>query len=169
MKANYNLKQLEPKENEILKDGQIVRKEDGFYVYRDNEFYQIDAGGIDTGMSLYDLNKQGYAQLLPYDDTQIQDTIVWINEFSERYKGKYYMMLCKELSYYTVFEKDFVTYDCLSLGHGVIECLDNVGTIHGVDDNGEGALEIWVKSFNDDNMYCLLLFNYDIGVVKVGA
>lgn len=79
------------------------------------------------------------------------------------------MMLCKELSYYTVFEKDFVTYDCLSLGHGVIECLDNVGAIHGVDDNGEGALEIWVKSFNDDNMYCLLLFNYDIGVVKVGA
>lgn len=61
MKANYNLKQLEPKENEILKDGQIVRKEDGFYVYRDNEFYPIDAGGIDTGMSLYDLNKQGYA------------------------------------------------------------------------------------------------------------
>lgn len=168
MKANYNLKQLELKENENPKEGQIIRKEDGFYVYRDNEFFPINAGEIDTGMSLYDLNKQGYAQLLPYDDTQIQNTIVWINEFSERYKGKYYMMLCKELSYYTVFEKDFITYDCLSLGHGVIECLNNVGTIHGVDDNGEGALEIWIKT-TDEEMHCMLLFNYDIGIVKVGT
>jgi hypothetical protein len=78
------------------------------------------------------------------------------------------MLLCKEMSYYTVFEKDFLEYDCLSLGHGVIECLDNVGTIHGIDDNGEGALEIWVKT-SDEEVYCMLLFNYDVGVVKVGA
>ena len=165
MKANYkNKKDTE----QDIPNGQIVRKEDGLYVYKDGEYYPIEDQKIDTGMSVYELNKQGYAQLLPYDETQIQDAITWINEFSDKNKGKYYMLLCKEMSYYTVFEKDFLEYDCLSLGHGVIECLDNVGTIHGIDDNGEGALEIWVKT-SDEEVYCMLLFNYDVGVVKVGA
>ena len=165
MKANYKVKKDTEQD---IPNGQIVRKEDGFYVYNNGEYYPIEDQKIDTGMSLYELNKQGYAQLLPYDETQIQDAITWINEFSDKNKGKYYMLLCKEMSYYTVFEKDFLEYDCLSLGHGVIECLDNVGTIHGIDDNGEGALEIWVKT-SDEEVYCMLLFNYDIGVVKVGA
>lgn len=165
MKANYKVKKDTEQD---IPNGQIVRKEDGLYVYKDGEYYPIEDQKIDTGMSLYELNKQGYAQLLPYDETQIQDAITWINEFSDKNKGKYYMLLCKEISYYTVFEKDFLTYDCLSLGHGVIECLDNVGTIHGIDDNGEGALEIWVKT-SDEEVYCMLLFNYDVGVVKVGA
>lgn len=165
MKANYKVKKDTEQD---IPNGQIVRKEDGFYVYKDGEYYPIKDQKIDTGMSLYELNKQGYAQLLPYDETQIQDAITWINEFSDKNKGKYYMLLCKEISYYTVFEKDFLEYDCLSLGHGVIECLDNVGTIHGIDDNGEGALEIWVKT-SDEEVYCMLLFNYDVGVVKVGA
>ena len=165
MKANYKVKKDTEQD---IPNGQIVRKEDGLYVYKDGEYYPIEDQKIDTGMSLYELNKQGYAQLLPYDETQIQDAIAWINEFSDKNKGKYYMLLCKEISYYTVFEKDFLTYDCLSLGHGVIECLDNVGTIHGIDDNGEGALEIWVKT-SDEEVYCMLLFNYDVGVVKVGA
>ena len=165
MKANYKVKKDTEQD---IPNGQIVRKEDGLYVYKDGEYYPIEDQKIDTGMSLYDLNKQGYAQLLPYDETQIQDAIAWINEFSDKNKGKYYMLLCKEISYYTVFEKDFLEYDCLSLGHGVIECLDNVGTIHGIDDNGEGALEIWVKT-SDEEVYCMLLFNYDVGVVKVGA
>ena len=165
MKANYKVKKDTEQD---IPNGQIVRKEDGLYVYKDREYYPIEDQKIDTGMSLYDLNKQGYAQLLPYDETQIQDAITWINEFSDKNKGKYYMLLCKEISYYTVFEKDFLEYDCLSLGHGVIECLNNVGTIHGIDDNGEGALEIWVKT-SDEEVYCMLLFNYDVGVVKVGA
>ena len=165
MKANYKVKKDTEQD---IPNGQIVRKEDGLYVYNNGEYYPIEDQKIDTGMSLYELNKQGYAQLLPYDETQIQDAITWINEFSDKNKGKYYMLLCKEMSYYTVFEKDFLEYDCLSLGHGVIECLDNVGTIHGIDDNGEGALEIWVKT-SDEEVYCMLLFNYDIGVVKVGA
>ena len=165
MKANYKVKKDTEQD---IPNGQIVRKEDGLYVYKDGKYYPIEDQKIDTGMSLYDLNKQGYAQLLPYDETQIQDAIAWINEFSDKNKGKYYMLLCKEISYYTVFEKDFLEYDCLSLGHGVIECLDNVGTIHGIDDNGEGALEIWVKT-SDEEVYCMLLFNYDVGVVKVGA
>lgn len=165
MKANYKVKKDTEQD---IPNGQIVRKEDGLYVYNNGEYYPIEDQKIDTGMSLYELNKQGYAQLLPYDETQIQDAIAWINEFSDKNKGKYYMLLCKEISYYTVFEKDFLEYDCLSLGHGVIECLDNVGTIHGIDDNGEGALEIWVKT-SDEEVYCMLLFNYDVGVVKVGA
>lgn len=165
MKANYKVKKDTEQD---IPNGQIVRKEDGLYVYKDGEYYPIEDQKIDTGMSLYELNKQGYAQLLPYDETQIQDAIAWINGFSDKNKGKYYMLLCKEISYYTVFEKDFLEYDCLSLGHGVIECLDNVGTIHGIDDNGEGALEIWVKT-SDEEVYCMLLFNYDVGVVKVGA
>lgn len=165
MKANYKIKKDTEQD---IPNGQIVRKEDGLYVYKDGEYYPIEDQKIDTGMSLYELNKQGYAQLLPYDETQIQDAIAWINEFSDKNKGKYYMLLCKEISYYTVFEKDFLEYDCLSLGHGVIECLNNVGTIHGIDDNGEGALEIWVKT-SDEEVYCMLLFNYDVGVVKVGA
>ncbi len=165
MKANYKVKKDTEQD---IPNGQIVRKEDGLYVYNNGEYYPIEDQKIDTGMSLYELNKQGYAQLLPYDETQIQDAITWINEFSDKNKGKYYMLLCKEMSYYTVFEKDFLEYDCLSLGHGVIECLDNVGTIHGIDDNGEGALEIWVKT-SDEEVYCMLLFNYDVGIVKVGA
>ena len=165
MKANYKVKKDTEQD---IPNGQIVRKEDGLYVYNNGEYYPIEDQKIDTGMSLYELNKQGYAQLLPYDETQIQDAITCINEFSDKNKGKYYMLLCKEMSYYTVFEKDFLEYDCLSLGHGVIECLDNVGTIHGIDDNGEGALEIWVKT-SDEEVYCMLLFNYDVGVVKVGA
>ena len=73
------------------------------------------------------------------------------------------MLYGKEISYFTLFkivEPQYFSYE-------VIECLKNVGDIKAIDlTEDKDAIEAWVIA--DNEVTCLYLFPYDLGIVQVG-
>ena len=85
------------------------------------------------------------------------------------------MLYGREINYFTLFVKD-ENWELESLDIGVIECLNNIGTIYSIEYTKEkDAIEIWVEvETNTDTeeieklITCMYLFPYDAGIVKVG-
>ena len=80
-------------------------------------------------LTLYDLNKQMVAQLAPIDMTDEEVSKRYtkaFNEFSKNIKNKYYMLLCRELNYFTLFHKSSKNSE--TMGDIVQEILGNYGT-----------------------------------------
>ena len=148
----------------------ICEEENKVYVWDKKHWkeFSIKTDEPIVEMSLYDVNKQIMNQLPDHIGEQLQSDVILINQYDESTKAKYYMLLCKEYSYYTVFNY-FNTWagTVSSLGESVRECLDSVGTIRACDyDNVDNptAIEIWVHT-NEDEMHCFHLFPYDKGIV----
>ena len=127
-------------------------------------------------LTLYDLNKQMVAQMSPMTEENEQQHIEEIfNPFLTEKNNKYYMLLCKELSYFTLFHKDesnsddfFKTLKELITSNGTLitACWTNEDT--------KESIEYWVRiktpiENNPDfsEVYCFVLFPYDAGVVEV--
>ena len=73
------------------------------------------------------------------------------------------MLLVKEISYYTLFVGNSSSNENMS--DIVIECLSNLGSIIDINDESEGAIEIWIKD-NDGEAHIGYLFPYDEGVIE---
>ena len=73
------------------------------------------------------------------------------------------MLLVKEISYYTLFVDNSNSNENMS--DIVIECLSNLGNIIDINDESEGAIEIWVKD-SDGEAHIGYLFPYDQGVIE---
>ena len=77
------------------------------------------------------------------------------------------MLLCKEQSYFTilelhpVFENEFRT-----LSSAVLTLCRELGNIKNIYENTAGDIDIWLQK--DEDMWCLHLFAYDMGVVTFG-
>ena len=118
-----------------------------------------------TGMTLYDLNKNLVSQLMPLDDTELYEAGENILAFCEETRNKYYMLLCHELRYFTLFNYYVVTDRPLpNVEEEVIACAHDIGVIVSVENKDE-AIEIWVKAENDE-VYVMYFFPYDRGVIK---
>ncbi len=120
-------------------------------------------------MNIYDINKQVISQMpcLTIEELEEKaDTL--ITEYQNEQKASYYMMLCNELRYYTLFHIDeFDGGSQLSfLSNEVLSCLisftDNIKSIEITDD--KTAIEIWITK--DEETYVMYLFNYDTGVIE---
>ena len=127
-------------------------------------------------MTLYDLNKQMVKSLPPMDEEGKSAFINNIfNKFIEKDSNKYYMLLCKELSYFTVFHKDDINTD--NFAETIHQLLSERGTIitAGWDnEKNQNSIEYWVSvktpienNPNYAEIYCFYLFRYDEGVVEV--
>lgn len=156
-----------------LQEGELAYIVDTNTTYRWNnnqwEEIKIKTDNDIVEMTLYDMNAQIIKQLPNHDDTQIQEDITLINTFDKDKQARYYMLLCKEYNYYTIF--NYVKTWGIKinrLGENVIDCLNNVGTIRACDyDNitNPTAIELWV-SIDDDTVHCFHLFPYDVGIVE---
>ena len=120
-------------------------------------------------MNIYDINKQVISQMpcLTIEELEEKaDTL--ITEYQNEQKASYYMMLCNELRYYTLFHIDEFDggsqLSCFS--NEVLSCLisftDNIKSIEITDD--KTAIEIWITK--DEETYVMYLFNYDTGVIE---
>lgn len=117
-------------------------------------------------LPLYDLNKSIMIQVPDLPKEKINEAITTINTFDFDCENKYYMLYGKEISYFTLFVRDFQNE--MSLGDIVIDCLKYVGNIKAIDlTDAKDAIEIWVS--DGENATCLYLFPYDNGIVSYGA
>ena len=126
-----------------------------------NEWNLIESEGI--SISLYDLNKQLAMQLPPLEESDYKDFMKIVEDFRTEHKSSYYMILCKELSFYTIFAKD--NYEKNSLEEAVLDYCISTGPIHSVSlTENNDAIEIWIEYENE--VYVFYLFDYVRGVIN---
>lgn len=149
-------------------EGQILMSENVIYTGSDNKWQKIDKITEEPKMTLYDINKSAFAQMpILSTEEEIDEVIDKINNFHNKLNGSNYMLLCKELSYFTVFEKQFLSVN--SLGYELINCLQsNDYSILSADLSEQGNLEIWIRT-NDNENYCMLLFECSDFIIKFGG
>lgn len=114
-------------------------------------------------MNLYEINKQLMAQSELLDEAGIAEAKETIKKFCK--DDSYYMLLCHELRYYTMFDKDSTHEGSEDIATEVIECLDyfadGIHSIELIEENG--AIEIWVDV--NEEIYVMYLFDYSGGVI----
>ena len=114
-------------------------------------------GGMN--LSLYEMNKQVISQLPEIEDIAVLTPI-------RKYKnkdGKYFMLLCRDLNYYTLFVIDLESD--VRIEQEVLECLKELGTIKSVEEfEDKNLVEIWVQP-EDSDPVVMYFFNYDRGVI----
>lgn len=128
-------------------------------------------------MNMYDLNKQIIKQMNQVDDDSIIDhRNEFFTPFINSTNNKYYMLLCRELNYYTLFHRTGNEEDD-KFNSVIEEIINNFGTwitFNWGNEETKDSIEYWVRitmpggdedKFED--VYCFILFPYDIGLVEV--
>lgn len=164
-KTLISLKDYKNKINSF-RQGDIVylTEEKKYVMYDGDDFVDMPTtatvnSGTGLQMSLYDLNKTIIAQL-PVKETYAEqsDERKLINKFFSSIGRTSYMLLCKDISYYTIFTYEgnkMANYE--TLGEAVLDCLQSVGKLVCADLTEDGnAVEIWVRT-EEDNL-CMYLF-----------
>ena len=126
-----------------------------------------------SGSSLYEMNQiiMQSEPLMSKEDTlkSIEKLAIWIYDKSNT--EKYFMMLCKDLSDYTVFNIDkentgnAVAHHCNTMAVDVIDCIKNRGDLISIEETEDkNAWEIWIKIM--DKTYAFYLFPYTSAVIE---
>lgn len=153
MKANYKT----PKRG--------LRREAGII-----EEAMIDESGK-LGMSLYDVNKNFMADQPALSQDELTASLKVIEDYAfDTYKNStYFMLLCKELSYYTVFVRDSKSSTNI-LTNEVLNCLQWIAKdILSIELNTtNNTPEIWIRT-PEEEIACMYFFNYDDGVIDFGG
>lgn len=168
------LKELETAD----KSCQVYCKEtNAYYIWNEqsNNWTEIDNDAT-LSFSIYDMNKQIISQLPSLTPEAIKEKLAGaVSKFDE--KDKAYMLLFKEMDYYTLFISDFIFarrkdtfYYSENLSDSIAECLTDIAQeIKAIDEcTMPGLLEIWIKNHNDE-IVCGYLFPYDRGIIAFGG
>ena len=124
---------------------------------------EIKANGS-LQMNLYDLNKQIMSQMPTLDEEGVDRALMTIMAYMKNTENKYYMLLCREENYYTLFNiSTTITepYAC----EEVLACAGDLGVVKSVEVNDNGAVEIWVQ-LDQGEARVMYLFPYDGGVIE---
>lgn len=116
-------------------------------------------------MNLYDVNKQLVNQLTALNDEDLNERKEIIKNYLIEQGNQFYMLLCKDISYYTLFDTTDETGP--RAADEVVECIKCVGEIKSIEENEDGAIEIWICASPKGPMV-MYLFPYDVGVIKCG-
>ena len=145
--------QIQDLHSHVAEIGEIAWVEDveKYYVATENGWNQVDMKAMSQGIELtaYDMNKQIMAQLPEITPEQRAEYEKFLDDYHLQTDAVFYMLLCKDISYYTVFESDECDFDMfgypvVKFGQTVLECIDNAGTIVEMHPEDE-AVEIWIK------------------------
>ena len=151
--------------------GQTVwcANEDKVYRFDPVEGWQHIPDNQDTsiGMNMYDINKQIIAQLPAINEADmIAVKREIIRKYCDQQKAEYYMLLCRDINYYTVFRIDLKLAD-ETIEDVLVECANCIGAIKSVGFTEDGcAIELWMT--NEEDTYVAYFFPYDQGVIVCG-
>lgn len=118
---------------------------------------------LNTGLNLYDVNKQLVDSLPNYNEDDLKIGKSLIDEYVKEINSSYYMLLNKEIGYYTVFAIDKKCNEICS--DEIMACIIELGDIKSISKTeDEQAIEIWIKQ--EDNISVMYLFDYAGGVIQ---
>lgn len=115
-------------------------------------------------MTAYDMNKQIIHQLSALAENIINEKKQLITNYCDKTNNKYYMLLCKDTSYYTLCYRIPDGLD--PIADVIIECARTQGVIKSIEmTEDNAAIEIWVDNpYVEDGTYVMYFFAYDKGV-----
>ena len=117
---------------------------------------------IDTGVSMYEINKNLMAEDKPLDPIMINKVVKsTAKEILSSFK-KYWMLLCRERNDYTVF-----IINGYNLEKELKETLLNRGYLLSIDKQDDGNFEIWIRDSITKENFVYYLFDYTFGVIEV--
>ena len=126
---------------------------------------QVDNKGLE--MNLYDLNKNVISQLDPLTPSEITLKMDLITEYYNKANNTFHMLLCKDYSYYTIFNYDSML-SFPNFAGAVCTIITELGEVYSIELLEDGAMEIWIKPTGEESPYAFYLFPYDAGVVYYG-
>ena len=134
------------------------------YVYNEGE-WKIVTGETNFGMTIYDLNKQIIAQMGVLEGIPREEAHLRITDMAAVSQNTYFMLLCRDINYYTLFKLDKDNSGLCNIASEVFECAEEIGAIKSAEGVESGAIEIWVHPVDGDPI-AMYLFPYDAGVIE---
>ena len=162
------IKNLFEYKNPRFEEGETVYIEDEekLYIFHNGAWTPFSAEAANGQFSLteYELNKMLVSQLKPMSEKDIGYRVLELNAYEENNSARHYMLLCRDINYYSIFEPnvDF-SHTLNSFGAEVIACVQNVGTLISIEQIGR-MFEIWIKTETEET-YCMYLFEADEFIV----
>lgn len=157
------------KDNNIIEnpeDGQMSYSPETqkLYQFIKGEWKMIDNNSVGLNMNIYDMNKQVVSQLPSMKNEDVDKAMILIEQYLKAQQNEFYMLLCRDINYYTVIYLDDTASDVKAPAE-ILACASEVGELKSVDLNGNDAIEVWVKP-EDSDALVMYLFPYDRGVVS---
>jgi hypothetical protein len=116
-------------------------------------------------MTTYEFNCSQIAQLPNYTKENFGKAQKTIQSFLSSHPSKYYMMLCNDRRYYTLytFVQDF---QFKQMSKEIIDITKNLGVVKEIKvSDDDDCIMFWIM--HNDEAYLYLLFNYEAGVVEI--
>ena len=121
--------------------------------------------------NLYKFNKNAMSQFEPMDAILFNRKVINIAEQmveGSDYGQHYWMLLCHD-------RRDFTLFNIISVSDGalkpvtdeIIPTLQNRGQIIDIEQQPDGAYEIWIRDPETKENFAYYLFQYDNGVIEV--
>lgn len=136
--------------------------------------YDPDTKQLEYHLSLYESNQQLINGLPTLNDEQIAQSKIKMKKWLLENNDRYYMLLCKDYNYYTVFTYEHGAIN--DMVESVTEIAFELGEIKVMEEDSSSAFAFWIKIENnrtealDDTQnlpYCFYLFPYGRGIVEV--
>lgn len=118
---------------------------------------------IDTGLTMYEINKNLMKEDKPLDPIAINIAIKKAADGVLASFKKYWMLLCRERNDYTVF----IVNGSNNLEKELKETLLNRGYLLSIDKQEDGNFEIWIRDSITEENFVYYLFDYTFGIIEV--
>ena len=168
MNAKIKITYCDENGNEILNpvEGQkaFSPQTKKLYCFTNGEWKVLE-GNVNLGMTIYDLNKQVISQMGILEGAAREEAHLHITDMATRSNNTYFMLLCRDINYYTLFKLNKDNNDLCNIANEVFECAEDIGAIKSVESVDGDAIEIWVHPVDSDPIVMYLL-PYDAGVIE---
>lgn len=118
-------------------------------------------------MTLYEMNQQLIANMPCFEDKDWDEAAVVIADWVNAHMDNYYMLLCKELSYYTLFNTSRENITIADFTTELFDILKDLGAVKNIEVDTNGMIAIWLNWHGEETPRCFYLFPYGAGVVHV--
>ena len=186
MKRTENATYMEPEEYEAYLKAQKEQMDELQAYYESLK----ENGKKIEGPTLYEMNQQIINDMPTLDEDWVHKCSGKIFKWLSENPDSYYMLLCNEINYYTLFHITTarIQSDKLLISRGamrdladeIIDIILNLGNVKIIEEDNNGAISVWssfkppyYEELSDeakvdaDKVHCFYLFPYGKGVVEV--
>lgn len=156
---------MEPEEFDKLQETFKKEQQEAF-----EKFKQEHEGDVAASMSLYECNRMLMSKRASLTPEEIAEKAQYLEDWFEKNPDRYFMLLCNELHYFTIFHQCTTTFGTFTkLAKEVLNLIEEyIGNIKAIEVDTNGVIAIWGWQHEEDELpHCFYLFPYGQGVVEV--
>ncbi len=156
---------MEPEEFDNLQETFKKEQQEAF-----EKFKQEHKDEPAPSMSLYECNRMLMSKRASLTSEEIAEKAQYLEDWFEENPDRYFMLLCNELHYFTIFHQCTTTFGTFTkLAKEVLNLIEEyIGDIKAIEVDTNGVIAIWGWQHEENELpHCFYLFPYGQGVVEV--